>query len=252
MQLLLLIQTRTQTQTQTNQHQVLVENAPQGAFFVMQHQNFKTNISFAAIVGLTACSGFNPVTDTAGYFFQSGVSSLEKTYVPGFEYLEVEWLGRKSVMALGYRSVSGTHTDEHWYTNQGEMLKLQNGRIAQVLGMTRELRRLSNNSPSWTDLTSRKLPVGWSQTKDVMPGYRFGLQEFVITQQVDPTSTEQSLSKVATHWIAEEIKSKDASGKTWIYKQKFALANNQVVYSEQCVAQDMCFKLRPLGVVMPK
>ncbi len=183
---------------------------------------------------------------------QSSVSSLEKNYVPGFEYLEVEWQGRKSAMALGYRSISGTQTDEHWYTSQGEMLKLQNGRIVQVLGMTREVRRISTNMPLWTDLTSRKLPAAWSQTKDVMPGYRFGLQEFVISQQIEPTSTEHSLSQVATHLIAEQIKSKDASGKTWIYKQKFVLANNAVVYSEQCVAHDMCFKLRPLGVVVPK
>ncbi len=201
---------------------------------------------------LTACAGFNPVTDTAGYFFQSRVSSPENSYVPGFEYLEVEWEGRKSVMALGYRLVNASQTDEHWYTSQGEMLKLQNGRIVQVLGMVREVRRLSTNTPLWTDLTSRKLPVVWSQTKDVMPGYRFGLQEFVITQQVEPTSTEHSHSRAATHWIAEEVKSKDASGRTWIYKQKFALANKESVYSEQCVAKDMCFKLRPLGVVVPK
>lgn len=218
----------------------------------MQFQILKTSLYSAVLGGLTACAGFNPVTDTAGYFLQSSVSSPEKNYMPGFEYLEVEWHGRKSAMALGYRSISGTQTDEHWYTNQGEMLKLQNGRIVQVLGMTREVRRLSSNTPSWTNLTSRKMPVVWSQTKDVMPGYRFGLQEFVITQQVEPTSTEQSLSKAATHWIAEEIKSKDASGKTWVYKQKFALVNNEVVYSEQCVAKDMCFNLKPLGVVVPK
>lgn len=218
----------------------------------MQMRIFKTAIQSVILLGLAACAGLNPVTDTAGHFLQSSIFSPETTYSPGFEYLEVEWQGRKSAMALGYRSIRGTLTDEHWYTSQGEMLKLQNGRIVQVLGMTREVRRLSTNTPAWTDLTSRKLPVVWSQTKDVMPGYRFGLQEFLITQQVEPTTNELSLSRSATHWIAEEIKSKDAIGKTWIYEQKFALAKNEVVYSEQCVAQDMCFKLRPLGVVVPK
>lgn len=218
----------------------------------MQFENLKIPLLGAVLLCLTACAGFNPVTDTAGYFFQSSVSAQEKRYVPGFEYLEVEWQGRKSAMALGYRSLNSAQTDEHWYTSQGEMLKLQNGRIVQVLGMTREVRRLSTNTPPWTNLISHKLPVVWSQTKDVMPDYRFGLQEFVITQQMNPTSAEQSLIKGATHWIAEEIKSKDATGKTWIYQQKFALANDRVIYSEQCIARDMCFKLKPLGVVVPK
>ena len=218
----------------------------------MKSYKLKTSLCCAVLAFLAACAGSNPVTETAGYFFRSSVSAQEKNYVPGFEYLEVEWQGRKSAMALGYRSLNGAQTAEHWYTSQGEMLKLQNGRIVQVLGMTREVRRLSTNTPSWTDLILHKLPVVWSQTKDVMPDYRFGLQEFVITQQVNPKSDEQSLIKGATHWIAEEIKSKDAIGKTWIYQQKFALANDKVIYSEQCVARDMCFKLKPLGVVVPK
>lgn len=218
----------------------------------MLSQNLKTYLNGSMVVWLTACAGFNPVIDTAGYSFQRSVSSQEKSYVPGFEYLEVEWQGRKSAMALGYRSVNAGQTDEYWYSSQGEMLKLQNGRIVQVLGMTREVRRIYAKTPVWVDLTSQKLPTVWLKTIDVMPSYRFGVQEFVITQQVTPKSIDQLVGKDVTHWIAEEVKSKDDTGKTWIYKQKFALANNVVIYSEQCVAKDMCFRLKPLGVVVPK
>lgn len=207
---------------------------------------------YLTFMTLGGCQGFNPVTDTAGHFLRSNKNAEKMAYLPGFEYLEVEWQGRKAAMALGYRENKGSQVSEYWYSGQGEMLKLLNGRIVQVLGMTQEVRSLSTNTPSWADLLSHRLPVVWSQTKDTMPGYRYGLQEFVISQQVIPTRVETALVNTTDGWVLEEIKSKEESGKTWIYQQKFALANDRVIYSEQCVARDMCFKLKPLGVVVPK
>lgn len=214
-------------------------------------------IYFFCLVCLTAvtlggCQGFNPVTDTAGHFLRSNEKADKTAYLPGFEYLEVEWQGRKAAMALGYREYKGLQVSEYWYSGQGEMLKLLNGRIVQVFGMTQEVRSLSTNTPAWADLLSHRLPVVWSQTKDTMPGYQYGLQEFVISQQVTPTHDEVTLVNTTASWVLEEVKSKEEGGKTWIYQQKFALTNDRVIYSEQCVAQGICFKLKPLGVVVPK
>jgi hypothetical protein len=132
------------------------------------------------------------------------------------------------------------------------MVKLLNGRMVQVIGMTREIRSTSSNLPDWSEVLSHRLPLVWSQTKDTMPGYRFGLQEFVISQQVPPSTAEANLLGGASQWVLEEVKSKQISGQTLIYQQKFAIQNNRVLYSEQCVAYDMCFKLKPLGVVVSK
>jgi hypothetical protein len=201
---------------------------------------------------LAGCEGLNPVTDTAAHFMRSSKNGPKEVFAPGFEYVEVEWQGRKSVMALGYRNTNGNQVTEHWYSGQGEMVKLVNGRITQVLGMTNEVRSSVSKAPEWSELLSHRLPVVWGQTKDAMPMYRYGVQEFVMTQQVSPTKAETALAPSASNWVLEEVKSKELSGKTWVYEQKFALANNVVIYSEQCLAPSMCFKLKPLGVVVPQ
>lgn len=223
-----------------------------GVFFAMlQRLSHLLLVSFCALL-ISGCQGVNPVTDTAGYFFHSNLSQTNSSFKPGFEYLALEWQGRKTALALGYRSVQDSQVVEHWYSGQGEVLTLRNGRIVQANGMTQEVRYTSTNLPVWAELLAHRLPVVWSQTKDTMPGYRYGLQEFVISQQVTPNKSEANLLITPAQWVLEEVKSKQISGQAWIYEQKFALQNNLVMYSEQCVAHDMCFKLKPLGVVVPQ
>lgn len=206
--------------------------------------------TLATSLTLVGCQGFNPVTDTAGHFLSN--KKPKASFSAGFEYLEVDWQGRKAAMALGYRETNGSKVIEHWYSGQGEMLKMVNGRVVQVLGMTQEVRHVDTNTPVWSDILAHRLPMVWSQTKEVMPGYRYGLKEYAITQQVNPSAAERTLITNATAWVLEEIKSKDEKGKVWIYQQKFAVNGDKVIYSEQCLAPEMCFKLRPLGVVVSK
>ncbi len=207
-------------------------------------------LRYAMLLVLAGCQGFNPVIDTASHFWAS--KARKDSISVGFEYLEVEWQGRKAAMALGYRETKGTQVSEHWYSGQGEMIKLVNGRVVQVLGMTKEVRHVSGTPPVWADLLAHRSPVAWSQTKEVMPLYRYGLQEFFLSQQSTPTASEKVIASEATAWVVEDVKSKTEKGTTWIYQQKFALVGDKVIYSEQCVAPEMCFKLRPLGVVVPK
>ncbi len=216
----------------------------------MQHTFIRQLFALAVSLILAGCQGFNPVTDTAGHFLSN--KSSNASFSAGFEYLEVEWQGLKASMALGYRETKGNNVTEHWYSGQGEMVKIVNGRVVQVLGMTKEVRHVGTNTPVWSDILAHRLPIVWSQTKEVMPGYRYGLKEYVITQQVNPIAAEKTLITDATAWVLEEIKSKDEKGKAWIYQQKFALNGDKVIYSEQCLAPRMCFKLRPLGVVVSK
>jgi hypothetical protein len=217
----------------------------------MIHQTFTTHIvRYAMLLVLAGCQGFNPVIDTAGHFWEG--KAQKDSFSPGFEYLEVEWQGRKAVMALGYRETAGTQVSEHWYSGQGEMMKLVNGRVVQVFGMTREVRNVLGTPPVWADLLAHRSPVAWSHTKEVMPLYRYGLQEYFLSQQSTPTASDRAIASEATAWVVEEVKSKTEKGTPWTYQQKFALVGDKVIYSEQCVAPEMCFKLTPLGVVVPK
>jgi hypothetical protein len=209
----------------------------------------------ALVVALTmqGCRGSNPVYDTL-----TNVLPWSQQYAslqPGFEYLWVSVDGKASVMALGAREARGTAVHEHWYTGQGEMLYLVNGRVQQALGFTHELRQQTGTPPAWgrfdAALVQATQDVVWTRQLDVMPGYRFGVQETVVSRTVaEPTRLPEGVPAQA-QWVVDEVLGKKANGLPWVYVQRFAVANGRVVYSEQCLAPAVCLKLRPLGVVVP-
>lgn len=214
--------------------------------------NLRLSRVTSVICGLTAlmgCQGFNPVVDTFSSLTPGAASHVD--YQQGLEYLQVILNGRESSMALGYRRVQGGDMHEHWYSGQREMLHLMNGRVVEVQGMTHELRRQSEKTPSWHALAESKRPLVWRRTKDLMPGYRYGVVEYVISQWVEPTRQEAALVKQPAQWFIDQVKSKTADGQEWLYNETYAVLNNQVIYSEQCLAPEVCLKLRPLGLVKP-
>mgnify|MGYP000054668485 CR=1 FL=1 len=210
---------------------------------------FRASVSGCWLFALLGCQGINPVVDTAALL--SPMNRWDATYQKGLKYLQVSLNDRKSAMALGYRRLQGLDVHEHWYSGQREMLHLMNGRIVEVQGMTYEVRRQSEKTPSWRDLAESKKPLVWSRTKDLMPGYRYGQVEYIISQWVVPTRQEAALVSKPAQWFIEQVKSKTADGREWLYNETFAVLDNQVIYSEQCVAPDLCLTLRPLGVVKP-
>ena len=196
-----------------------------------------------SLFGLLGCQGFNPVVDTVASLAPMGRS--DGVYQQGLEYLQVSLNGRDSAMALGYRRLQGLDVHEHWYSGQREMLHLVNGRIVEVQGMTHEVRRQSDKTPSWRDLAESKRPLVWSRSKDLMPGYRYGQVEYIISQWVKPTKQETALVGKPAQWFIEQVKSKKADGREWLYNETYAVIDKRVIYSEQCVAPDLCLTLRP-------
>lgn len=175
---------------------------------------------------------------------------------PGFEYLWVSLDGRASVMALGERteeehSASG-RVHERWYTGQGEMLYLVDGRIQQALGFTRELRgQTVNVAPKWLECLQANHELNWHRQVDLMPGYRYNVVNYVVTYPTNPPKKLPEGVSASARWVTDLVESKAHDGQAWWYLQKFALINNRVVYSEQCVDKDLCLHMRPLGVVVP-
>jgi hypothetical protein len=195
------------------------------------------------------CRGSNPVYDTL-----TNVLPWSRQYAslqPGFEYLWVSVDGRASVMALGSRETRGRAVHEHWYTGQGEMIYLVNGRVQQALGFTHEVRHQTGQAPAWSELGQSLTAVQWTRQLDLMPGYRMGVQEYVASRAVAEPSRLPEDVPAHAQWYADIVNGKHANGLAWRYEQRFALANDHVVYSEQCLAATLCLKLRPLGVVVP-
>ena len=195
---------------------------------------------------LCACQGGSPVFDTAA----SAWSPAERNpqFVAKFEYLQVELDGRQAYMALGRREVIGADVREFWYSGQREMLQLLNGRIEQVFGMTREVRQVSEARPDWLHVLTQTQPVAWQRHLDLMPGYRYGVAEGVTTAKAQRPRHAPDDVPPSAQWLSENVQRQEPHGQVSTYSQWFALHEGRVVYSEQCVAADMCFKLKPLGL----
>ncbi|CAN1486303.1 Group 4 capsule polysaccharide formation lipoprotein GfcB [Burkholderiaceae bacterium] len=209
------------------------------------------------------CRSVNPVYDTFTNVLPR--SLLVTNLQPGFEYLWVSVYGKASVMALGARETRGNAVHEHWYNGQGEMLHLVDGRVQQALGFAHELRQQTGAPPAWASFQGEMQrtqaqaerqaqatkDVTWKRQLDVMPGYRFGVQETLVSRTLaEPDRLPEGVPANA-QWVADEVFGKKANGLPWVYAQRFAVANGRVVYSEQCLAPAVCLKLRPLGVVVP-
>jgi len=210
-------------------------------------QTFKYSLKFLLISLLSACQGFNASTDTLGVVFSSALNSNNSTYTPGFEYIEVELNGKKTALALGYRKIDGFDVEEHWYSGVGEMLTLRNGRLVEVLGMTSEVRQTSREIPKWDQLEANHSPLTWMRSRNLHPGYRYGVKEYVTSEAKVNKQVDRQTNQT---WVHETVQSERADGREWRYEEKFQLENGRVVFSEQCLATNICFKLNPLGVMV--
>jgi len=174
---------------------------------------------------------------------------------PGVEYLWVSVGGRATVMALGERSLEGVAPNvsrhEYWYTGQGEMLYLRNGRIQEAKGFTREWRGQTSNPPDWADALKSNRAISWRRQMDLMPGFRYNSVDHLTTYNLPTPKQLPENVPTTAFWIGDSVESKIENGRVWRFEQRFAIENGVVVYSEQCLAPELCLKLRTLGVVVP-
>jgi len=91
--------------------------------------------------------------------------------------------------------------------------------------------------------------VVWQRHLDLMPGYRYGVFERVTTAKSKRPKHAPDDVAVAAQWVTETVQRQESNDRVTTYPQWFAWQEGRVVYSEQCLAADMCFKLKPLGQV---
>lgn len=198
----------------------------------------------------SGCQGINPTLDTLRTFLPGKNPALMVD--GGFEYLLLEIDGRKTAMALGSRELvteSGRlMVHERWYSGHREMIHMVNGRVHTALGLTVEWRGQRSIPPDWTALANSAKGVTWARQLDLMPGYRFGQTDEIQTQSSDPSPGAPVMSS-GTQWFSDTIRSPQAVGKDWVFNQYFAVQQGRVVYSEQCLSPEVCFKFKHLGLI---
>lgn len=166
---------------------------------------------------------------------------------PDFRYLRVTIGGRVVLLALGYLDKHPQGTIEVWYSAEREVVRLQNGRLVGAAGLTTEWRNVVlPDLPDWSALAKGGVPLRWSRTRDVMPGYRYGLRDSLALNVVPPPakSAVQGLEPKELTWFEEHLVD-EALPKTALPAARYAvqLAGKEgiVVYGEQCLAPQTCF-----------
>ena len=191
---------------------------------------------------LSACKS----TDPSWHAFKTVLSKTEPKFNPSLEYITVELDGRTSHLALGYRELVKGRPLEHWYSGAGEMLEMVDGRVNKALGMTFEIRGNKGRPPAWESFDDVRQTQVWTREIDIMPGYRYGVEEEITTVKLSKENLPVQKTKYPKDaiWFQERVITKDIQGKTQQFQQLFAVLNNRVIYSEQCFHKNMCMSFQ--------
>ena len=201
-------------------------------------RNFLLIIAASFLVGCVQTPLTKTISDALGW----SQNVDERNLHPDYRYLRVSTPERAFLMVLGYVDSSPNGDIETWYSNAGQVLRLQNGRLLSTKGFTVD----------WTSVTYKDLP-GWSAAtarprtrfiryRDEMPGYKVGVFDMLTIQGIDPP-LDARLARVPPtrlQWL-EEIADASPKGRP---SARYGLSTSEgkieVIYAEQCLSQQFC------------
>jgi hypothetical protein len=145
-------------------------------------------------------------------------------------------------MVLGYVEPDPTGEIEVWYSSEGEVLRLQNGRIVGTAGLVTDWSAVrAPFVPAWKDIFSKPAWI-YERERDEMPSYRFSISERVTLYPVEvPTNAKLFRIRADSLRWYEEAVSSDPDG---LPSARYGLGERdgqwRVVYGEQCLARKLC------------
>jgi len=219
-------------------------------------RNLRVLIILGLTLGLYACaSGGSAIVQTLQNIWADTPDVSKGSLNPNFRYLRVVVDGRISLLVLGYTDSHPRGPIEVWYSAERQVIRLQNGRLIGASGTTTEWNSVSLPIlPAWSAIATLKAPVRWVRSRDVMPGYRFGIKDELITRAVPPPR-QNNLTGIDPReliWFEEKYDlpatstsytSRNASEPLPVAKYAVALSNGPgtVIYAEQCLSKSLCF-----------
>jgi hypothetical protein len=202
---------------------------------------------------LAGCSpGMDAATQSIRQLLQPGGSAVPELDVK-FAYLRVTRGRHVAYLWRGNTESSSDGVVEVYYSGSGEVVRLQNGRLVGALGLTTEWRRVAVAHPSWAAVASRNRDVQVERVRDVMPGYRTGVRDVLALRGTGPPerSALVGIDAKALVWFEESLQqprrlfASTAEGRDRLPPTTYAVdlsgETELVVYSEQCLAADLCF-----------
>lgn len=216
-------------------------------------------VSLLVASSLSACSsGTNALLDTARHIIGSGVDVSGARLNPGIRYLRVTVSGRVALLALGYVEAHPLGPIEVWYSAEREVIRLQNGRLVGAVGLTTEWREVNlPEFPKWSELAKRPQGFRWVRTRDLMPGYRFGIKDSLSLRAVTALQRTELLGvdPGSLAWFEESVELDLGSRFFAVFEASLASdlalpparyavdlrsSAETVLYGEQCISKDLC------------
>lgn len=202
---------------------------------------------------LAGCaSGISSVAETFRFLGSRNAATENATLSPSQRYLRVVVDGRVVLLALGYITHNPNGVIETWYSAQGEVLKLQDGRIVGTTGLITDWREVRFSTlPNWLAVSDS--PVAYSREHDEMPGYRIGIQEKLLLRSVPPPQRTSLQGLAADHlrWFEEQAESMNGAHvlPPSRYAIEFPPDGPRVVYGEHCFSESICISWQhwPVG-----
>ena len=194
------------------------------------------------LILLSACV-HTPVTRTLAQAFDSGQNIDQQPLNPQLDYLRVSLNGRVALMVLGYREQTQQGPVDTWYSSQGEVLKLQNGRMVSTVGLALDWRDVRyQNLPTWLEASTNTQQQVFVRVRDQMPSYRFGITERIAIFPIAAPNDAKlaGISAIQLRWLEEKV----VSSPHGLASARFGLHTHagvtQVIYGEQCLTESMC------------
>lgn len=159
---------------------------------------------------------------------------------PAFQYLLVTVGGKSFLMTRGGVETASGGLVELWYTGDREVIRMQNGRIIAASGTPIEWSdvRLSVQ-PAWSGIAG---PTHIERRRDVMPGYRFGLEDALTVAPIATPSHSAFYGQLPgdLHWF-KEVSAGPYALPSSRYAVRFDGGHTEVIYGEQCLSESLCF-----------
>ena len=210
--------------------------------------SWRVALATAAVLVLSACTGgMGAAMQSVSELLPSRASAESPNLDPKFEYLRVTRGKRIGLLWRGSVERSQPLPVDVFYSGQGEVVRIQNGRIVGALGLTTEWRRVDVVAPSWSAIAKAPEQARVIRTRDVMPGYVSGLREELALRSIAPPSSSalRGVEPASLAWFEERVRSAPPPGVQPLPPSRYAVdltrADGTVVYSEHCLAADLCF-----------
>jgi hypothetical protein len=220
-------------------------------------------LALAAVFGLAACTPGMTAAVASLREMAPGRTAVDAANLdPKFAYLRVTRGNRVGFLWRGSIERTPEGLVEVYYSGTGEVLRLRDGRLVGASGLATEWRRVEDRAPAWRALVTAREPAAFARVRDVMPGYRSGVRDELLLHPIEAPrrSALQVIDPRTLTWFEERTRSRGfelrGTPADTLPAARYALdlsgSEPAVVYSEQCVAKDLCFTWQRWSLAMQK